>query len=243
VANGVRKREAVELNEQYFTYHELNRPFIIAKTAQTLDGKIATLSGESKWITGAEARKRAHALRRDVDAVLVGAGTVKKDDPQLTVRHVKGDDPYRIILSANLSFDMSCRLVEENYDYKTIVATSAASARKLARRKLVRTPIIWSLKTQKSGLIDPLDFIQRATDFGLRSILIEGGSHVIGSFLNAALVDKLVVFTAPKVLGGGLDAIPDLGIRKLDRAIQLSRTHVDTAGDDIVISGYPVVEK
>ena len=243
VVNGILKQETCDLNEGYFTYHYLGRPFIIGKIAQTLDGKIATLSGESKWITGRESRTVAHRLRGEVDAIVVGSNTVRQDDPELTVRHVRGDNPYRIILSANLTFSMKSKLIVANEDYKTIVATNSKSARLLARKKLSRIPIIWSLKTDSTGLIDPDDFVDRALDFGLRSILIEGGGKVLGSFLQAGLVDKLFVFTAPKVLGGGIDAFANIGNRSLSRAIELKRMHVEASGADLVISGYPAREK
>jgi diaminohydroxyphosphoribosylaminopyrimidine deaminase/5-amino-6-(5-phosphoribosylamino)uracil reductase len=243
VVNGVLKKETTKLNEGYFAFHQLGRPFIIAKTAQTLDGKIATSSGQSKWITGRESRRFAHRLRSEVDAVIIGSTTVTKDDPELTVRLVRGSNPYRIILSANLSFPMDSRLITVNDDYKTIIATSTSSARRLTRKKISRTPIIWSLRLDQSGLVDPADFVERAADFGLRSLLIEGGGKVIGSFLRAGLIDKLLVFTAPKVLGGGIDAITDLGIRQLDRAVKLERMQVETSGGDLIISGYPAVEK
>ena len=111
VVGGILKKQARLLNEQFFGYHETGRPYVILKYAQSLDGRIATKSGDSKWITGPQARKFAHHLRADVDAVLVGSETVRQDDPALTVRHVPGTNPYRVIVTSSMKIPRQCRLI------------------------------------------------------------------------------------------------------------------------------------
>ncbi|TET96701.1 MAG: bifunctional diaminohydroxyphosphoribosylaminopyrimidine deaminase/5-amino-6-(5-phosphoribosylamino)uracil reductase RibD [Candidatus Zixiibacteriota bacterium] len=240
VESGLLKKQALQLNESYFSYHKNKRPFVILKMAQTLDGRIATVTGDSKWISGPQSRKLAHRLRAEVDAVVVGMGTVRKDNPALTVRLVKGKNPYRIVLSQSLNFPRQCRLLDNNADYKTIIATNGEAIERFSRTKRGRRSLIyWSLRTDSDGLLDLHDFITKAGEFGFHSLLVEGGGSVAASFLKAGLVDKYIIVIAPLVLGSGISAVSDIRARKLADAVSFDRYFFQASGTDNVFVGYP----
>jgi riboflavin-specific deaminase-like protein len=167
--------------------------------------------------------------------------TVRRDNPALTVRHVSGVSPYRVVLSTSLKFPRACQLVDDNSDGRMIVATSADARRRFLRTNRGRNDglIFWDVRTRPDGLLDVRDFVARAADFGFRSLLVEGGAHLATSFLKAGLVDKFVTIVAPKLLGSGVDAVGELGIRRLTDAIRFERTEVTSLGPDTVFTGYP----
>jgi diaminohydroxyphosphoribosylaminopyrimidine deaminase/5-amino-6-(5-phosphoribosylamino)uracil reductase len=240
VRSGLLKKQALQLNESYFCYHKNKRPFVTLKMAQTLDGRIATIAGESKWLSGPQSLKLAHRLRAEVDAVVVGMGTVRKDNPALTVRLVKGKNPYRVVLSQSLNFPHRCKLLDNNNDYKTIIATNGEAIERFSRTKRGRHNLIyWSLRTDSDGLLDLHDFITKAGEFGFHSLLVEGGSSLATSFLKAGLVDKYMIVMAPLVLGSGVSAVSDLHVRRLDDAVSFDRYSFQASGTDKVFVGYP----
>jgi len=237
VVGCVLANEARRLNEVYLKYITTNRPFVILKLAQSLDGRIATANGISQWITGPEARKYAHRLRSYYDAVAVGSGTVRTDNPQLTVRLVKGNNPYRIIISRSLNFPRSINLLANNEDCKTIIATSSKSARRLKIKNL----IIWEIKENKNGL-SMVDLIDKAGQFGISSLLVEGGSGVATSMVKNRLVDKFHIMMAPMIIGRGIEAVNDLGVRDLEKAMRLREYKIEQMGNDFLLTGYPEVQ-
>jgi diaminohydroxyphosphoribosylaminopyrimidine deaminase/5-amino-6-(5-phosphoribosylamino)uracil reductase len=240
VKSGLLKKEALQLNESYFGYHKNKRPFVILKMAQTLDGRIATTTGESRWISGPQSLKLAHRLRAEVDAVVVGMGTVRKDNPALTVRLVKGKNPYRVVLSQSLNFPRKCLLLDNNSDYKTIIATNGEEIERFSRTKRGRRNLIyWSLRTDSDGLLDLHDFVTKAEEFGFHSLLVEGGGAIATSFLKIGLVDKYIIVMAPFVLGNGISAVGDLRARKLADAISFEHYFFQASGTDNVFVGYP----
>jgi len=240
VETGLLKKEARLLNENYFGYHKNKRPFVILKTAQTLDGRIATVTGDSKWISGHESLKMVHQLRAEVDAVVIGMGTVRKDNPALTVRLVKGKNPYRIVMSQSLNFPRQCRLLDNNGDRKTIIATTPEAVERFSRTKRGSKGLIyWNLRIDSNGLLDPHDFITKATEFGFQSLLIEGGSSIATSFLKAGLVDKYIVVIAPLVLGSGVSAIGEMHTRNINDAVSFDCYSFQRSGTDNVFVGYP----
>jgi len=234
VSANILKNEAATLNEVYIKYIQTGLPFVTLKIAQTLDGCIATETGESKWITGTEARKMVHRLRSENDAVLIGSGTAAKDNPSLTVRSFRGSNPYRIVLSQNLHFPQSIDLIKKNVDGKTIIATSTASAGKLKSHNAE----VWKIKGRKGSLSLP-DFLNQAGRFGITSILLEGGASLAGSFIRERLVDKYIFFIAPTLIGKGINAIGDLGIKKLAGAVKLKEISSRPTGRDLMITAYP----
>ena len=237
VTGGVMAKEAKQLNEVYLKFITTGRPFVVLKMAQSIDGRIATSTGHSQWISGQDSLKFAHRLRAEYDAVVVGSGTVKADNPSLTVRLVKGNNPYRIIISRNLKFAGNISLFKNNDDCKTIIATSAKSADKLKIKNL----IIWKIeknKENKNGL-SLTDFLDKAGQFGISSILVEGGSMLATSFIREHLVDKFHFIMAPMIIGRGLETINDLGIKHLDKAFKFKEYEIDKIGKDILFTGYP----
>ena len=238
VETGVLRAEAKRLNDQYFGYIENGRPFIVLKWAQTLDGRIAAVTGDSQWVSGEQSLKFAHGLRRDLDGVLVVMGTVRKDNPSLTVRRVKGRNPYRVVVSDSLRFPKTCELLDNNSDFRTVIAGSAKSIDRFSRTQRGRNVIYWAVKTNRGGLVDVKDLVARADEFGLCSLLVEGGSALLTSFIAAGLFDKVVVICAPKILGRGLDAVGDLKSRRLADSVVLDDVTASLCGRDTIITGY-----
>ena len=234
VKSGILKKEAEELNEVYLKYITTGLPFVILKTAQTLDGRIATTGGDSKWITGSKARRMGHQLRALYDAVVVGSGTARTDDPELTVRMVKGKNPYRIIIAGSHNPPRSLKLFKNNDDALTILAMAAGHPLKFRPKNL----IIWNIKKGRNGL-SLTDFMEKAGQFGITSILVEGGSKLATSFLRAGLIDKHYVFVAPKIIGAGIEAVGELGSRKIADGIEYKNITVShDLSPDILITGY-----
>jgi diaminohydroxyphosphoribosylaminopyrimidine deaminase/5-amino-6-(5-phosphoribosylamino)uracil reductase len=234
VSYGLLEEESRYLNEAYIKYIKTDIPFVILKMAQSLDGRIATSIGDSHWISCREARKFAHQLRTESDAVVVGKGTVNADNPKLNVRLVKGKNPYRIILSRQADFSPNLNLFKHNNDARTILATSKSSAGKLKAKNL----IIWEIKENKKGLILD-DFLRRAGQFGIQTLLIEGGSRLATSFLRQRLVDKIHLMIAPMIIGKGKESVDELNIKKLRNAIKFDSYIYHPCGSDILFTGYP----
>ncbi|RKX18371.1 MAG: bifunctional diaminohydroxyphosphoribosylaminopyrimidine deaminase/5-amino-6-(5-phosphoribosylamino)uracil reductase RibD [Candidatus Zixiibacteriota bacterium] len=236
VTGNVMAKQARRLNEVYLKYITTGRPFVVLKMAQSIDGRIATSTGHSQWISGQASLKFAHRLRSYYDAVVIGAGTVKADNPNLTVRLTKGNNPYRIILSQNPEFAKNINLFKHNNDCKTIVATSAGPADKLKIKNLT----VWKIEKNRGNKnrLSLTDFLDKAGRFGITSILVEGGSGLATSFIREHLVDKFHFIMAPMIIGGGLDAISDLGIRHLDKALRFKEYEVEKIGEDCLFTGY-----
>jgi diaminohydroxyphosphoribosylaminopyrimidine deaminase/5-amino-6-(5-phosphoribosylamino)uracil reductase len=239
VVNGVLRDQARRLNEVYLNWARNQRPFVTLKLAQSLDGRIATATGDSQWISCAASRKRAHQLRAENDAVMVGMGTVRSDNPSLTVRHVKGRNPYRIVVTASADLPRSCHLLTDNSDVKTIVATSGAGAERLTRRAGKCQLTIWEIDHDPDGLLRLSDLLSKAGGFGIQSVLVEGGSRLATSLLEEQLVNKFIAFVAPRVVGTGRDAIDDLEIRRIANAIEFKPFEFVPSGKDVMFTGYP----
>jgi len=234
VTSGQLKDESEKLNEVYVKFIRTGKPFVILKTAESLDGRIATASGDSKWISGPEARKFAHQLRADSDAVVVGAGTVLADNPHLTVRLVRGKNPYRIILTRHPNFPTTINLFRHNRDARTILATSRAGASKFK----VKNVTVWTIEENKHGLLLS-DFLEKAAQFGLISILVEGGGRLATSLIHEGLVDKQYLLIAPMIIGRGTEAVGELSIRKLADAVRYKEWLFEPCGQDVLFTGYP----
>jgi 3,4-dihydroxy 2-butanone 4-phosphate synthase/GTP cyclohydrolase II len=210
------------------------RPGVVVKLAQTLDGRIATASGDSKWISGEPERRVSHALRAACDAVLVGADTVVKDDPLLTVREVPGASPIRVVLDSRLRVPAGSRLFAD--DGSTLVLTTGASdpqARDALRCAGAGVEVI----AERDGRVDLAAGLARLRELGMEVVLVEGGATLVTALLAAGLVDRMVVAIAPIVLGAGVDAVGDLGTEQVADAVALTNRTVVTVGDDIIIAG------
>lgn len=210
-------------------------PSVTLHYAQTVDGRIATLSGQSSWISGDNTLIFAHELRATHDAILIGIGTVLQDDPQLTVRLVEAQNPLRVILDSALRTPFEAKILKEGAAQGTLLAVTkragtdrVAAARRLGARVLV-------LQSGGDGRVDLNDLLHRLGILGVKSLLVEGGSGVITSFLQHGLVDRFIVRIAPKMLGRGTDAVGDLGISNLNDALRLTDMKVEKVGGDLLV--------
>jgi diaminohydroxyphosphoribosylaminopyrimidine deaminase/5-amino-6-(5-phosphoribosylamino)uracil reductase len=241
---GILEEEAKKLNEVYLKFITTGLPFVILKIAQTLDGKIATKLGDSKWITQEDSRRFVHSLRSWVDAVLVGANTVRKDDPELTIHQTGGKNPIRIILDSTGKISNRAKVVKENKDGKTIIATTRGWGRGLTPAPSSGAPSsgiqIWKVKKRKDGKVDVGQLLKKAGENQISSLLVEGGSKVFTSFLKEKLVDKIYYFLSPKILGKGLDSFGDLGIKEISDSITLRDCEIKKFKSDLLIIGYPI---
>jgi len=242
VLTGVCEKQAARLNEVFVKYVSTGRPFVILKCAATLDGRIATRTGDSKWVTGEKARRFVHRLRHAVDAILVGIGTIQTDNPRLTTRldsKKKGADPVRIVLDTHLSISPDARILQLNSDSDTILIVGKSAAK--AKRKQVQQNGVRVIEQPvKVGQIDLKSLMDRLGSEGITSLLIEGGSRVLASALRSGIVDKALFFYAPKILGGD-DGIPicrGSGPARMKDSIQLKNIRVQRFAEDVMIEGY-----
>ncbi len=239
VAAGVLEAEAKKLNEAFIKHITTGMPFVTLKIAQTLDGKIATATGESQWITGEEARQEGHRLRDSHDAILVGVNTVLNDDPSLTARIPGGRDPIRIIVDSKLRTPTSAKIITQKSSARTyIAALPTASKDKLVGLLDAGAEIV--LAREKSGKVDLKHLMKMLGSYGVTSVLIEGGAEVNASALKAGIVDKVVMFIAP-LLMTGVDSLCAVGGRspvKLKHAIKLNQVSLRTIGQDLMLEGY-----
>jgi riboflavin-specific deaminase-like protein len=211
------------------------RPTITIKIAQTLDGRIATRTGQSQWITCEPARALAHELRAGHDAVLVGIGTVLHDNPRLTVRLVDGPDPLRVVADTTLRIPLDRYLLTEHPERTICVAAEDAPAERVEAVRRLGARVIFGRRD--GDRLDLPDMLKRLYGLGIHSLMVEGGAGITTSLLRAGLVDRLVVCIAPKVLGSGLDAVGDLGILDLGKALTFSETTIRQLGPDILFDG------
>jgi diaminohydroxyphosphoribosylaminopyrimidine deaminase/5-amino-6-(5-phosphoribosylamino)uracil reductase len=235
---GVLEKECRRLNEAFCKYILKKEPFVILKVAATLDGKIATREGDSKWISGETSRHFVHRMRDQVDGVVVGIGTVLKDDPQLTARIKKGRDPYRIILDSRLRIPEDAKVIG-NSPSKTIIATTELAARDKIERLEKKGVRILTLDS-KQGRVDLKNCLSKLGEMGMMSLLVEGGSQVNGSFLDEGLIDKILFFLSPKLIGDreALGIFGGSGKANLKETIPLNELRVRRMGEDILIEGY-----
>lgn len=237
---GIMKEAARKLNEVFIKHITRNRPFVILKIAQSIDGKIATARGESKWITGPEARERVHQLRSEVDALVVGIGTVKADNPSLDCRIRGGRNPYRIIVDSRLDISLNSKVLKHD-DGKTVIAATE-KADKIKLDTLARRGTRVLIIREKTGKVDLNRLMTELAKLDITSVMIEGGSSIAASALSDRIVDKVMFFAAPKIIGG-VDAIPSIGGESpalLKNAVKLKDMQVTTLGGDILIEGYIV---
>lgn len=241
VTSGVCEEEAKRLNEVFIKFVTTKRPFVILKCAATLDGRIATRTGDSKWISGEESRRFVHRLRHSVDAIMVGSGTIKKDDPSLTTRldNKNSLDPIRIILNSDLSIPKNSKVLRPDSDSDTIlvigntVAMDKNAGIEKKNVKIIRMPL-------KEKLIDLDLLMNQLGSMGITSLLIEGGSRVLASALSSGIVDKIIFFYAPKILGGddGMPICSGPGPALISGSIAVKDINVRRFGDDVMIEGY-----
>jgi 3,4-dihydroxy 2-butanone 4-phosphate synthase/GTP cyclohydrolase II len=210
------------------------RPFVALKYAQTLDGRIASRTGDSKWISGREERRISHALRATSDAVLVGVGTVVADDPLLTVRMVPGASPLRIVLDSTLRVPPEARILDDDARTMVISTDAACDSGRSALRD--RGVAVHTVGAHPAG-VDAAAALELLRRLGVRSVLVEGGARVLTSFLRARLADRVIVGIAPTILGAGTDAVGDLDIASVTHGLRITNRSVYRAGDDLMLAG------
>ncbi|MFO7887394.1 MAG: bifunctional diaminohydroxyphosphoribosylaminopyrimidine deaminase/5-amino-6-(5-phosphoribosylamino)uracil reductase RibD [Eubacteriales bacterium] len=241
VKSGILEKEAVELNEIFIKYITENKPFCILKTAMSLDGKIATSSGDSKWISNEKSRKYVHQLRHRVSGIMVGIGTVLADDPMLTTRleNKKGKDPHRIIIDTEGRIPLDSKILNLKSHSKTIIATTEKISSEKVRSLEDKNAevVICPLKNNKVDLNYLFDYLAK---MGIDSILVEGESTLNESLLKENLIDKVITFIAPKIIGGSHAKTPVAGegFKYVKDAVKLENIKTKYFDEDIMISGY-----
>lgn len=232
---GVLDKACRELNEVFFKYIRTGLPYVTLKFAQTLDGRIATASGHSRWISSPPARKFAHRLRCLHDSILVGADTVLRDDPELTCRLVRGRNPLRIVVDSHLRLSPDARIFGEGRHARTIITATRQAPEE--RRRLFREKGIEVLEVgeDRTGRVDLRMLLRVLGERKISSLLVEGGAAVITSFLKENLADRLIVILAPRIMGTGVNAVGDLETRQMDEALSLSFHRITRRGDDLIL--------
>jgi diaminohydroxyphosphoribosylaminopyrimidine deaminase/5-amino-6-(5-phosphoribosylamino)uracil reductase len=237
VRTGFLEKRCRKLNEAYIKYITTGRPFVTLKLASTLDGRIATKTGESRWITGIEARRYVHRMRTMADAVMVGSGTVMKDDPRLTVRLSRGKSPVRVIVDTEFKTPLTSRVFGSTGGRVLIFTTKKALKRKIKRARDKGAEVI-----VVQGAADGVSLKRVMAELGRRevtSLIVEGGSTLAASAVRQGVVDKVFYFISPLILGA--DAHPSiaaLGIKNLGKGIKLSDVSTKRLGRDIMVEGY-----
>ncbi len=240
VVTGIDDVSARRANEGFFTRIAKRRPLVLLKLAMTLDGRIASPRGDSKWISSAPSRKLVHEWRRQSDAVMVGAGTVIADNPRLTCRLRGHRDPARVVIDARLRTSPEALVFTERSAAKTILVTTRARVA-VARRRYAsaRTEVI-AAASAANGEISLRALLSEFGRRGWNRVMLEGGAHLSASALRQGVVDRVALFIAPKILGGGLAAIEGLDFARVRDSIRLRDVCVRRVGDDLLVEGRTI---
>jgi len=237
---GLTEQECTALVADFAKHIRTGLPFVTLKAAVTLDGKIATRTGDSKWITGEEARTETHRMRDESDAILVGVGTVLADDPKLTVRHIEGRDPVRVVLDASLRTPPTAAVLDPGRTSSAETLIFHSHDAETSRREALSAPGVELIPVSRHARgVDVKEVLKVLGDRDVVRLLVEGGSHVHGTFLDLGLADRAAIFIAPRILGDA-DAIPfavGSGVESIERAWRLVRTQVRVFGSDWLVSG------
>jgi 5-amino-6-(5-phosphoribosylamino)uracil reductase/diaminohydroxyphosphoribosylaminopyrimidine deaminase/5-amino-6-(5-phosphoribosylamino)uracil reductase len=209
-------------------------PTVTVSYAQSLDGRIATRTGDSQWISGPETLQLSQELRRDHDGILVGIGTVLKDDPLLTCRLPGCRSPHRIVLDGAARLPPESQIARTAFDVPVTVFTASGNERRKKRLRELGIVVQECERAAGEGGVDLGALLARIDRMGIGSLYVEGGSRVITSFLRARLVDRLIVVIAPLIIGEGVAAVGDLGVRSLADALAPTTVRADRSGKDLV---------
>lgn len=241
---GLMKEEAKKLNEFFLHYETYNRPFVTVKIAQTLDGYIAAPDGDSEWISGPESRTLVHKWRSEYDAVMIGRNTALLDNPRLTVRHVDGRQPRRIVIDGPLDLPRELNLFTDQYEEKTIVLTHNEEKFKSEVDPMLN--ILQSdyfrgqtlLVDEKDGHTNLKQALRELGGLPVTSVLVEAGQNLATALLRERLVDKVECFIAPKMLGGGTKSVLGVGIKRMSEIMEFREVRWREVGNDLLFSGY-----
>ena len=241
---GVLKDEGRRLNEAFTHHVATGRPLLTLKIAQTLDGQVATRTGDARWISGKAARTCVHQWRSELDGVLVGSGTARADDPRLTVRHVEGRQPQRFVLDRTAALLPSLRLFSDAFAGRTTAILSEDADAPPYTEKLRRAGgRLWRLP-ERDGHLDLEALLQRLGAEGgpggrpLQSLLVEAGPGLATALFRQDLADRFFLFIAPKLVGSGMPALRDLGVEKMAGALTFAAHTWETVGGDLLFKGY-----
>jgi diaminohydroxyphosphoribosylaminopyrimidine deaminase/5-amino-6-(5-phosphoribosylamino)uracil reductase len=233
---GVLEEECMKINEGYIKYIKKKLPFVILKAGMTVDGKIATSTGKSKYITGKESLKRVHELRNEIGVVMVGINTIIKDNPLLDTRLVKGIEPVKLIIDTKLKISPKAKVLKKP---DTVIIACSARAPKAKMKKLEKLGVRFVTAPTKNKLVDLTKTMKGLTKLGYYNVLLEGGSTVNASMIKDKLVDKVMLFTSPKILGDdGKGVIGDLGIKELNKVVNIKDISLKKLGKDVLVEGY-----
>ena len=243
VMHGLLAEEALSLNEVFVKYITTKKPFVVWKTAMTLDGKIATSTGDSRWVTGASAREFVHLLRDKYDAIMVGINTLIADDPLLNTRlkGKEGIDPTRIVVDSHLRFPENAKMLRHKSNKPTIIATTKIDSSSKRKKALVLEQL--GIEVWEVGGKDRVDLnilLEWIAQKEYTSLLLEGGSELAASFILQDLVDKVHVFIAPKIIGGreAPGTVGGKGIERMEDALKLKTYTVEKIDEDLMVTGY-----
>jgi diaminohydroxyphosphoribosylaminopyrimidine deaminase/5-amino-6-(5-phosphoribosylamino)uracil reductase len=235
---GLFKQQCRTLNEAFTKYITRRLPFVILKLAVSLDGKIAAVTGDARWISGAQSRRMVHRLRDQVDAVVTGVGTVITDDPRLTCRIPRGRNPRRVILDSHLRIPLAAQLLHQSDPEKNIIVTGNRSPQKKIRALRSLGATVWPVRLRR-GRIPWTTILKQLAAQGALSVIIEGGATTAAWALQERAVDRILFFYAPMILGGdGRVMIDALGIKRVRQAIRIRHMQVRSSGADTLVSGY-----
>ncbi len=240
VGVGLLEKEAKKLNEAFIKHITTGMPFVILKSAVSLDGKIATKAGESKWITGKEARGFVHYLRNSIDAVMVGKNTIIADDPELTVREIKGrrKNPIRIVLDGLAQIPPKSKVLSKNPQNTIVVVSDKAGKSRIL--KIIGKGAEVLMAKSRRGEIDLKWLMKELGRRNIMNILLEGGGKTNAGALSQGIVDKVYFFIAPKIIGGekALTPVEGEGISSIKKALNIRNLEAKKIGSDILLQGY-----
>jgi diaminohydroxyphosphoribosylaminopyrimidine deaminase/5-amino-6-(5-phosphoribosylamino)uracil reductase len=239
---GVLEEECRRLNAPFFHFMATGRPLLVLKGALSLDGKIATRTGDSRWVTSAISRREVHRLRASMDALMVGIGTVLKDDPLLTVRlpgKKRIHQPLRVIVDSRLRIPLHSQIVKTAGEVPTLVAATASASTRKMKRLMEMGLEVSTLPQDPEGRVDLSALMKKLGERGVLSVLLEGGTRLNGSALEAGIVDRILLFIAPKIIGG--EKAPGLiggeGIDRMKEALPVKFVRLRRLGPDILVEG------
>jgi diaminohydroxyphosphoribosylaminopyrimidine deaminase/5-amino-6-(5-phosphoribosylamino)uracil reductase len=236
VEAGILEKECQALNRPFLKWIKTRLPFVLLKSAVTLDGKTATASGDSRWVTGDLARLEVHRLRGRMDAIMVGVGTVIADDPQLTCRVPGGKDPLRVVVDSTLRIPLHAALLGLKSSAPTLVATVSRDQARIAALAARGAEVL--ICAEQAGRVNLADLLRRLGERGVQSVLLEGGSQLAGAALRADLIDRCQIYLAPKLVGGVAPGIfAGAGVPLMADAINLHDLTVKRVGPDLLVEG------
>jgi diaminohydroxyphosphoribosylaminopyrimidine deaminase/5-amino-6-(5-phosphoribosylamino)uracil reductase len=236
--SGVLEEECRAINRPFIKFMTSGQPYVTYKCAMTLDGKIASVTGESRWISCEASRTIVHRMRAASNAIMVGVDTIIADNPNLTVRHVKGENPLRIIVDSRLRTPESVAVLSAGLAEGTLIATTETNPRVHARYLKSGARVL--VCAARSGRVDLCDLWIRLGKMGIQSLLLEGGSHLAGEALTLGLIDECVFFYAPKVVGSdGFSPFAITGTSDISRSIHFRTISVRRVGVDIMVTARP----